>query len=131
MVADKENCTLADVLENCIGFFEAYRRLGFLPDEIFFVTDAVFIGMQIHRGGQVFGVAAGPRKDFDGGEIETQWLALCNRWNSSMTPAEREVLWQKSWACNNAGRFVSMMVHHGVLPDSNRSIDMMTPMGRA
>lgn len=101
------------ILEGCLGYFEAYRRLGFAPEEIFFCLYPAGVAMGLRAQGKSIDLLVGKLEGNDAIGITLAWNTLAAQWNSSMTKEERERIYWASWPANNAGQFVTILVHAG------------------
>ena len=77
----------------CLAFFEAFRRLGFKPTEIFFACDPNVIGMVLRAQGKPdYRIAAGA---MDAAVIDA-WPVAVERWNSGdLSYVEKSLIWRE------------------------------------
>ncbi len=77
----------------CLAFFEAFRRLGFKPTEIFFACDPNVIGMVLRAEGKPdYRIMAGPMDE----AVLAQWADATARWNSGdLSYVEKSLIWRE------------------------------------
>jgi hypothetical protein len=108
---------LEATLRTCLGYREAFRRVGYEADEIYLVVDAEQIGVMVVRGPSSLGFCAGPRADATRAQVSERWTQLADWWNVSSSVAEREELWN-AWKDTLSVPFVAHLVQRGMLPSS-------------
>jgi hypothetical protein len=106
----------------CLGFFEAFRRLGYKPDNIYFsmsgTGNALGISMVLVEEGRQFVCAVG-RLEGTREEIEKGWEEASTWWNTT-TEADREKNWLNSFVHNNSFSFMAALLAKGFTPANNR-----------
>lgn len=105
---------LEQVLNEALASFEAYRRLGFPSEEIFFIMDATNVFMVLKTQGKEFTIVCGPRGDLEGNQIIDEWNKRANAWNGTMTTMEREEIWTSSFVANHCGSLIDGLLHKGI-----------------
>lgn len=95
--------TKNDPLDEALAFFEAFRRLGFTPDEIFMgfwptSEDATICNVYtvVQRGELKFTVNLGPA-DRPAKTLEAEWTAKTRWWNEHASSAERSAIYGKGY----------------------------------
>jgi hypothetical protein len=108
-------------VRECLGAYEAFRRLGYLPEEIFFgiASDGVF--MQLRHAGLKFTAAFEWPGMPDAAEVDRLWRAGAIAWNGGATEAERQELWEGCRVRNNSADFVLAMADRG-MPVTSESV---------
>lgn len=113
MTTDNDNIQLTP-LEEVLGFFECFRRLGFESEQIYVrfhgKVDAngnnVYVELQAQE--KTFVVACG-RMDVASEEFRRQWLATAEKWNKddgASAEAWRDHVWNNSYAVRNSAAFI-------------------------
>ena len=107
-----------DVMDGCLAVYEAFRRFGFKPEEIFFDTRLAMmadgspppkdtgvigvngvlacVGMTLRAQGKEFKTNCGLRCDpmfLSDDEILSLWEHHAAKWNTGMTPQRRLEIW--------------------------------------
>lgn len=111
--------SLDDVLNEGLGFFEAFRRMGFPAEELFLGLDPFKVFIVLRSQGKEFVAICGPFVGGDERALYDAWTAKAKWWNGDATHEERSALWDRSFAKNHAFDLAtSMMVKGFVLPRS-------------
>lgn len=105
---------LEQVLNEALATFEAYRRLGFTSDEIFFTLDSVNIFMVLQTQGKEFTITCGPRGVLDANQITAEWNKKAEAWNGTMTAPEREQIWISSFVASHCGSLIDGLMRKGI-----------------
>lgn len=86
---------LSEALAECLGWFEACRKLGFAAEEIYLVIYTNGLGMELHtQGRRVPLVLVDVRRMQPQEIIQGMWTALSTRWNGTgMTDGERREIY--------------------------------------
>lgn len=95
----------------CLAIFEAFRRLGYPADKIFFVCFSDAVVMSLRHEGLEFAVRV---DDFDGHqatceEIVETWNRAAVAWNGELTESDRLDIWDNSKVKKSATAFVVLM----------------------
>lgn len=107
---------LHPVLREALGFHEAFRRMGFIPDDIH-----VSYGKLGEQGRIQVVLLAQCRKfscdagvvDFDEESFKDKWQEATRLWNEDAAEDERKVLWDSCYAHRNATGLVSALTVRG------------------
>lgn len=102
------------VLEQALAVFEAFRRLGFTSDEIFFTLDSVHVFMTLRTQGREFVITCGPYGPLTPREATDQWNEMAREWNGPMTETERQRIWGQSFIFNQGGDLIRGLVRKGI-----------------
>lgn len=111
-----------EVLNEALGFFEAFRRIGFSADDLFLGSDSWQVFLAVQAQGRQFIAICGP---YEGPEAEllTRWREKATWWNQTASSEEREALWNRSFARNNAFDLVTGLIRKGFdLPGAHRRL---------
>lgn len=94
-----------DALDGCLAVYEAFRRFGFKPEEVFFdlrisdrTTHQPCVGMTLRTQGKEFVSNCGIRVDpayLSDDELLDLWNHHAGKWNTGMTPQMRQDIWQR------------------------------------
>lgn len=91
------------VLDEALGWFEAFRRLHFTPDEIKFGIGPTEIWMVVERGECRFIGVCGPKPEgVTEEEIGQAWVRKGRWWNKIATDKERDRIYSASFPRNHA-----------------------------
>lgn len=83
-----------EVINVCLAAFEAFRRLGFKPEEIFFTYFTDRIAMVLRAQGKEFIADCGARSPvLTDQDIIQIWNERTSKWNAGMTQTERMQIW--------------------------------------
>lgn len=82
------------VINVCLAAYEAFRRLGFKPEEIFFTYFTDRIAMVLRTQGKEFIANCGARSDvLTDQDILNIWNERADKWNGGMSQLERMQIW--------------------------------------
>jgi len=98
---------LDKTLHEALAFHEAFRRLGFEPEQLFLGMDSRQIWMELRAGEKTF-VATCGSNHHDIEHVQARWAEKVKKWNSSTSFAER--VWNDSFVRRNAMAFVLSVV---------------------
>jgi hypothetical protein len=105
-----------------LAVHEAFRRLGFIPDQLFVTLDSesqLFVILK-HRG-QDFAVCCG-ELSLTEAEFHEQWPALITAVNAGyMTEADMTSIWTNSYVYQNKVRFILAIKAKGIAIPENLS----------
>ena len=88
------------VLKEALATHEMFRKLGFLPSEIFIIINES-IGVAVKAQGKETSVRIGEASRlFD--EMMSLWKESVHAWNNEFTDSERNEIWENSLARKNA-----------------------------
>ncbi len=87
--------TLEQALNEALAVHEAFRRLGFPPEDIFVGADIEKLFVELRSQGKTLLVTCG-EGIYDQADIERLWEAKATAWNTTMTFEEREAIYRPS-----------------------------------
>lgn len=99
-------------LNNALAAFEAFRRLGFPSDNLFFIQDEKSVFMALELPDKHFTIYCGP-KNGTKDEVVEAWQKKAEAWNHTMTPDEREAIWTGSFISMNCSSLITGMLKKG------------------
>lgn len=108
---------LSATVVSALAAHEAFRRLGFKPEEIFVALNVGRMMVSLRRGDRVFNLMAGPYPG-DYAEFMDEWDAAVEGWNGSMTDVERQRIWSTSEVRARSAEIVIALALKGFTVDS-------------
>lgn len=110
-------------IEDALAFHEAFRKLGYQPDHIFFgvanelSTKRLMVMIQLKLPtGFSFTVPICPlESDADLTAVVDLWKAAVAKWNTSPDDSYREGVWKRSWIANHAAEFATALIQKKIL----------------
>lgn len=106
------------VLREAVAYHEAFRKLGYSADDIFFATwpggeaQVILRVGSFPRGACEFSCDCG-NIGMSQEAARVAWEAACEAWNTTMTAEERAALWDESTARREAVMLVFAMAAKG------------------
>lgn len=76
---------------DALGYHEALRRLGFLPDDIYMLIGTGYVQVVLKQESREFVINVG-QSDLPDAELKSTWTTAIEEWNAG-TDAERDVIW--------------------------------------
>jgi len=98
------------ILLEALAVHEAFRRLGFTPDEIFIRPAPPRVYMLVRRSGMEFAVDAG-ENTVPMHEFGAAWTQAAEWWNAH--PPEGEAVWNSSRVRANVVGLITALVDSG------------------
>lgn len=98
-----------------LACFEALRRLGFLPGEIYFVVPVmpnISFRVELQTQGKHWRYDAGLVESLDGFLI--RWDEACEQWNGKAPDAVRKQVYQNSYAVRQAINLLVSLTNAGI-----------------
>lgn len=125
-----EEWSFERTLEECLGWFEGFRRLGFSSDDVYFGCDvdegrAITICMILRAQGKEFASIIGKAPpEFTPELLAKEWERVANRWNDTTVPeAERQRIYEQSFPRTSSLRFLSLVKEAGIkIPPQEDSV---------
>lgn len=99
-------------IRRCLGAYEAYRKIGYRPEEIYFSTFADGVGMVLRHAGLQH-VCAWPWPDMPA-DVVARWEEAGNLWNGGSTEQEKQDLWDEWLRRNDTVAFVMSLADAGL-----------------
>lgn len=105
-------------IDEALGWFEAYRRLGFPSEHIHLAIYAAGdVFMELHSQGKVFRGGCG---FYDGtahprDEVHALWISRATDWNSTMSESERAALYAQAFPAQNVEVFLLGLHRKGIV----------------
>lgn len=118
---------LPDALQQALGAFEGFRKLGFSADNIFIIINGP---MQLQQGPETchqilmslraqdkeFKVDCGIVPDTEKRDIGDLWMDVCEAMNNETIDRDAlDKVWQKSLAHRDSASFVAALVRKGFI----------------
>jgi hypothetical protein len=108
--------------QECLGIFEAFRKLGYKSDDIYFVSaiggDHITVYIMLKAEGKEFTCVVGPMEG-SREEIEKGWVHASNWWNTTTDSNRREV-WLNSGVYKHKFDFLMALHAKGFTPADNK-----------
>lgn len=113
--------TLNEVLDEALGFFEAFRKMGFAAADIYFGWDAKVAFMILRTQGKEFVAICGPRNGATDSELHDKWQAKAVWWNlkTAATARERQEIWNHCLARRHAVNLITGLLSKGIMIPSS------------
>lgn len=106
--------TLKKLARVQLAVFEALRRLGFKADDIFVAFyNGGELFTELHQGEQRFRITISRGTVIDSKAYKTLWEVEAERWNKSMTDAERMKIYRKEFSVEKLLDLTDTLKHHG------------------
>lgn len=112
---------LHPTLKQALGFFEAFRRMGFTPDEIYAAYGSLGqkgrVQIILKAQDRIFSCDAG-LVDYREDEFKKRWEEASHLWNNA-TQEETKIVWDASYARKNATQLIMAMSGRGFVIKNN------------
>lgn len=104
--------TIEQAMDECCALYEAYRRLGFTPDEIHFAYGKQGVAMMVAAQGKQYGHRVTAEAHWSPAMVFALWQERAERWNRS-TQAEAAAVWMRSLARAHGPQIVMELLLQG------------------
>lgn len=105
---------LPQVFREALAYHEAFRRIGFAPDQICVRFHEGAMAVVLKADGKTFTCAApGPLLDMDRPMFLREWARAVDTWTAA-TEAECALVWNESFVCNNSAAFTLALISQGI-----------------
>ena len=109
--------TLPQAVKEALGYYEAFRRLEFPSDDIYFAVDATCL-TQVHliTQGKTFRCDVGriPARYKSKKAVGKLWKSVCEAWNSGKQQKTMDSIWNFSHAKLNAMGLLMTLGEKGI-----------------
>lgn len=100
------NFALELALNEALAVHEAFRRLGFPADELFFAVYKDGLAVELRQGEREFVVRVAKPLGVDSALLTAAWTTKVEWWNTIATEEQRASIWQASQVANGGAVFV-------------------------
>lgn len=110
------NTTFSRTVRNALGLFEAFRRLGFEPDDLFaLVHNKSHLAILARHADKEFVATAGPLTPQELHDFRDLWGSATTWWNQDAAEADREAAYQECPAAQDTVGFLAALANRGML----------------